>query len=552
MALIDRLNPLIALGIRQRLRRRSLISSGLVTLTITSFVYLIIFLTPTERGMMDTATAAKAAFIPILIIQGFILMLLGTGSVASGVVQERESGRLDYHRMTPMSAFAKIIGYLYGLPAREYYMFSLTVPFMLFSVIAGGIPVSSVLHFYFVFFISVMLYHMTGMVAGMVAKKPRRAGWFARGMVILLYIFLPGLAQLGFSFLGYFTVLPTFWGLVHQDLVTVNSIGSAVILKNAEIWRAVPFFTVSLNPALYTFLMQGSLLSLFFSIVYRKWHRETNHAISKVAAATFFTAFQVLAVGSLWPLFSGGRVGTFSLLAGATSANQTLAKFVLVMMLYLLVSLALIFLLVHIITADRHQARKGVRRTRKLSLPRIPFGSDAASGFWVAAVFVITSLVGYLILFHVAGATPHFLRARPSFLAQLLPMAIFAPLVLYMQGLRESWGSRGYFAVLAIVWVIPTMVAMILLAAWSAVLPAMYCASVTPLAGLVYAFGQVFAGDLRGIKGNADTHLSTVLAIGIAFNTALAAWFAYRTRAVRKALHDEVAAEAPTMLPGSR
>ena len=65
-------------------------------------------------------------------------MFLGTGRVASITAEERESGLLDYQRMTPMNPFSKIIGYIFGIPAREYYMFFFTLPFLAHAVLVGN------------------------------------------------------------------------------------------------------------------------------------------------------------------------------------------------------------------------------------------------------------------------------------------------------------------------------------------------------------------------------------------------------------------------------
>ena len=62
-----------------------------------------------------------------------ILMGLGTGQVASGLARERLEQLVDYQRMTPMTPTAKILGYLFGLPIREYFLFALTLPFLAFA-----------------------------------------------------------------------------------------------------------------------------------------------------------------------------------------------------------------------------------------------------------------------------------------------------------------------------------------------------------------------------------------------------------------------------------
>ena len=146
-------------------------------------------------------------------------MFLGTGRVASVTAEERESGLLDYQRMTPMNPFSKIVGYIFGLPAREYYMFLFTIFFLLHCVVAGKIPWDNVFQLYAVFFCSVILYHLTAHAVGLVVPKPRAASWVSRIVVLGLYVALPGLGQAGISFLSFLTILPTYFGKYFQSYI---------------------------------------------------------------------------------------------------------------------------------------------------------------------------------------------------------------------------------------------------------------------------------------------------------------------------------------------
>ena len=129
LSFASRFNPLVIKGIRERLRIKQLIAWGLFALIITSFAYLTAYLEASDSqwvyddemeewipGKPSPINGARAAFPVLLIAQGFILLFLGTGRVASGTAEEREIGLLDYQRMTPMNPFAKIVGYLFGLP----------------------------------------------------------------------------------------------------------------------------------------------------------------------------------------------------------------------------------------------------------------------------------------------------------------------------------------------------------------------------------------------------------------------------------------------------
>ncbi len=74
--------------------------------------------------------AYRAAFLPMFLIQVVLMMFIGTGSVTAGISQEYEDGMVDYHRLTPMTPMAKIVGYLFGLPIREWFLFAVTSVFI--------------------------------------------------------------------------------------------------------------------------------------------------------------------------------------------------------------------------------------------------------------------------------------------------------------------------------------------------------------------------------------------------------------------------------------
>ena len=316
------MNPLIIKGFRERLRVKQLIAWGLFALIVTSFAYMTSYLEGRDQsgyydheleewsqGEPSPINGARAAFPILLGIQGFILLFLGTGRVASGTAEEREVGLLDYQRMTPMNPFSKIVGYLFGLPAREYFMFGITLPFLLHAVIVGEISPGKTIHLYTVFFSCVLLYHLTAHVTGLVVSKPRAASWVSRMVVLGLYVVLPGLGQAGFSFLSFLTLLPTYFGLMKEELKPVNKpeYGFDFWQDSREFWQEVPFFDLTLSPSLFTVLMQGLLLAALLTTAYRKWRNENLPAFSKTFGIGFFAVLQFLLLGCLWQLYGEGE-----------------------------------------------------------------------------------------------------------------------------------------------------------------------------------------------------------------------------------------------------
>ena len=114
------MNPLILKGIRERLRTKHLIASGLFSLILSATLYLSAYFNGMQESAWSTEiksvrtmsenpiNGARNAFPLLLGFQGFLLMFLGTGRVASITAEEKETGLLDYQRMTPMSPFQKL------------------------------------------------------------------------------------------------------------------------------------------------------------------------------------------------------------------------------------------------------------------------------------------------------------------------------------------------------------------------------------------------------------------------------------------------------------
>ena len=305
-------------GIRERLRIKHLIAAGLFPdcfrnhlfhrLPQRSQRWLELQSANRSNGTKRSLSGSRArhAFPFLLSLQGFYLMFLGTGRVAAITAEEKESGLLDYQRMTPMNPFSKIWGYLLGLPAREYYMFALTLPFLLHCIIVGELAFENVLHLYFVFFSSVVLYHLTAHAIGLVVPKPRAASWVSRIVVLGLYVFLPAFGQAGISFLSFLTILPTYFGKMLPELISLdNSDYDYYRWENdmIDFWQDVPFFGTEISPSLFTLIMQGLILAALLVTAYRKWRNESLPAFSKTSGLIIFAVFQFLLLGSCGPSF---------------------------------------------------------------------------------------------------------------------------------------------------------------------------------------------------------------------------------------------------------
>lgn len=449
-------NPILVKCIRARLRLKHALPWGLVTVSIATFLTTLVYWNGVEHQLLEPAEAALATLPPLVVLQGVLLMLLGTGAVASGMVRERSEGLLDHHRMTPMRPTAKILGFLFGLPAREYFLFLLTLPFVAFATWKGGLEPEKLAHFYSIFFLSVVLYHLTGMVAGMLSKRSRRAAVFAQVMVVLLYFVLPQLHFVGIPFFEYLTARPTFFRLIGDELGR-GDLGAASA-AGFVLPRRVPFFDLRLHPSLYAALVQSFVVGVLFTIVHRKWAHESSHPFSKVGAVLVHTVVTVLLAAGLWPLVRDREVllAAFPHLRRGGEEEAVFALYVATVVACLL-SFAFAVLLVATTTPSRGTRLAALRRARKRGRRRPRLGEDGASSLWVAlAAAFVTLLAGALWLREVAAA-PGFLLSLPAGWARWAPGVLFVAALFFVQGSMERFGGRGLFVVAFTSWVLPVL-----------------------------------------------------------------------------------------------
>ena len=479
------MNPLILRGIRERLRGKHMIAAGLFSLILCSTIYLSAYLDGADsqwrldpetneykQGEPSPIDGARQAFTYLLALQGFFLMFLGTGRVAAITAEEKESGLMDYQRMTPMNPFSKILGYLFGLPAREYFMFAITLPFLLHCMIVGELSAENVLHLYFVFFSSVVLYHLTGHVIGLVVPKPRAASWVSRIVVLGLYVVLPAFGQAGISFLSFLTILPTYFGKMLPELISLDNGGYRRWENDMiDFWQDVPFFTTEISPAFFTLIMQGLLLTALLITAYRKWRNDSLPAFSKTSGIIIFAVFQFLLLGSLWPFFSEGKAS--GLLGESLSLDNDPAMpyLIAVQSIFFGLSILGILTLVNTCCPNRHLHLKGVQRARRLGLRSIPMTADESRGTWFVLVLSAMVCVVHGILLSQAQESNLFFieseiglswTVKIGFGTFLLPSLLVIACSLYLQAARELWFSLGFWGFIGLLWITPLLACLVL------------------------------------------------------------------------------------------
>ncbi len=452
-------NAILRKCARSRVRLGHMLSWGTVVFTITAAISAGIYFTGTERELLEVQEAARAVILPVLIIQAIIVMGLGTGAVAAGIAIERDSGNIDYHRMTPMPATAKILGFLIGLPMRHYFLFAVTLPFLAFGVIVGGFPLMKLALFYLVFASSVLTYHFTGMTVGLLAKRPWQAALFSTGSLFVLYFILPNLSRLGVTFFEFLTIRPTLFGMVFEEIEAARP-GMGGMAQQAvsglDSFRPVPFFNTTLHPITFTLVVQLSLIATMFVIVRRKWMSPDNHALSKIQSMVAYLGVLFFLGASVWPDVTD--IGVFREVLSGFGGDPTDEAPEIFFVLMIICSLVCGMSAIGVLSASTpsvHTIRAGVRRTRRLGLPRIGFNQDAASSLPVALLVVFSTIVGMIVLFRGAASAGFTIESVPSGEAFLLPLLLIAFCVLFIQGVMERVSARAAAIALFLAWAPP-------------------------------------------------------------------------------------------------
>ena len=518
-------NPILLRYLCSRMRWSGLSAALILTLVVTVFTFVISYNGAVRFSYESSLNAYRAAFLPVFLIQVIIMMFLGTGSVASGITQEYEDGMVDYQRLTPMSPMAKIVGYLFGLPIREWFLFAVTSFFIGIIVVKGKIPLESVWHVYSVFFLSILLYHLMALVVVHSMKKKRVAGRVIQLLVVVLYFVFPLMSQFGLVFFEYLTVRPILKESMLEYIPEKASIRGLLDLDGGS--STVPFFDHQFRAWSFSLMLMSSLTISFLLMLRRRWKDVTSHLMSKPFALMFFGFFMFFLIGNTLPVAKEGDMSIYkSVIELREKAlierveqlksndlrlpahvlrleefrknhkNKTkLADAPVAQTLFGTVCVMFACLVVYIVTPRHEKYLLGLRRSRNLKKKWIPWHWDEAPGLLstlcVMAILAAT-LFSFSTTFYSAPTMPDKIRALTPFIPVVCAFAAVVVLVFYL--VYEAWENKGLFLLLLFVWILPVMVTMVIGLQSNHFSTMVWVSSVSPVAA--YGFGMTDAFTL--------------------------------------------------------
>jgi len=523
-------NPILLRYMRSRLRWSSIAASLVITLVITIFTFAITYTVADELvSNGDVYDFFRACFLPLFVIQVLIMMFIGTGSVANGIIQEYDDGMIDYQRLSPMSPMAKIVGYLFGLPIREWFLFGVTSIFIGIIVYYGKIPWSSIWRVYSVFFLSIILYHLIALVVVHSMKKKRVAGKGIQFVVLVLYIVFPLLSQFGLVFFEYLTVRP----ILKEHILDYipEEVGMRRFLDLDGSSASVPFFDYQFKSWGFSIMLMSSLIISFLFMLTRKWKDVTSHLMSKPFALVFFGFFMLFLIGNTLPIAKEGemsvtrsfrKTGVKALeaqIASITKGTEDYIKAVenlkeyrntvnvnssldapIAQTVFGAVCLSFACMVVYIVTPQNEKYLLGLRRARNLKKRWIPFHWDESSGL-LATLLVASMMAGALYIFSTTLYTAPMMSVTTQKMLPFLPMVcLYAALVVIVFYLvYEAWENKGLFLLILFVWVLPLLVATVVAVRTSNLSSVVWISSVSPLAAYGYGMSTVTWLPVRAV-----------------------------------------------------
>ena len=434
-------NPILVKHARSRLRRRDLFPSIVAVVIVAGCIV---------WGASATNNIKNGVgFVALLAFQSALLFLVGTSSVASSIAHARDSGMMDFHRISPQPPLSTALGFLLGGPIREWLLFACTIPFSLFFVTKGSPPMKSWLLIFITTLTTTLLYHCVAATAGMLVAKPRNVG--AMVIVSLWFLYCAALAGLKVAFL---TLIP---------------VACHGVLPRSSLWldyvhRGLPtFYRSRWDPFWLSLLHQVPLIVFLFIACVRKMRHGGVLAYSKPLAVVFHVVLAFLIAGDLW----GMRLDP-----GTAHVVGT----------YLLTTAALLLTLA--ITPKAGQFATGVRRARKAGLLNQPPWSDLSSNWVAVLAFAALVEIGSALC---GGGTEG--KMTETTITSVL---VGACTVVYFGAARQCFelrfarSSGPYFLLfLFFVWIVPTLIGAIMAPwdlQWSKVVGA-----ISPLAGIGFA-----------------------------------------------------------------
>jgi hypothetical protein len=400
-------NPIFIKHVRSRLRIQPLATSIVVVLV---FCLCIAWAGYRLRTFQD-----GRAFEYLLMLQGILLMIMGASQVSAAVGGAKNSGILDFHRVSPLTSTELTLGFFFGAPIREYVLFACTLPFSALCLAMGVPSVYGFLQFMVLLFATAWVFQGMALLNALAFK----VSGSSRGAVVLVLFFVVWI---------------------------VNGLRMGRAIPTAAVFDEDPrlsFFGWQLPWLGVVLLYQVPLLFFLFLAGRRKMDSARNHPLSKPQAVAALVTVATLVLGWMW--------------------QHEHYEVLEIVGLYILVVAAI--LLAIMVTPSQAEYYKGLWRAQKQGRRSIPPWEDLAVNWtFLALVSLIVLAAASLERYgrpdvDAFGGVP--IGGWGSFpLAIATGVLVVAYFGLALQFFLLRFAGRGqtYFALfLFLIWIVPVL-----------------------------------------------------------------------------------------------
>jgi hypothetical protein len=445
-------NPILVKHARSRLRIHALAVSVAVVVVLS----LCIMWGGYELNWLVTGRA----FEMLLLLQAIILIMIGASQVSTAVAGARASGILDFHRISPMTPRALVLGFFFGAPIREYVLFASTLPFAVFCLAFGAPTAGPLARLLILLVASAWFFHGLTLLNGLVIKsRPSPRGAVVATVVVIL--------------------------LLVNALRMSRIFPSSILFEDGQ---QLSFFSWSLPWLAVVLLDLGAALFFMDRAACRMMESERNHALSKPQALAGMATTAVLLSGAIW--------------------RRQQIEVLLTVSLYLLSIVAIVLVLV--VTPTAAEYWKGLWRALKQEHKRLRWWHDLALNqvflLIICTLVLVTASIGWSgAVDPVAMQSFNRMTARAYSLATAAAVLVVAYFGLAYQYFTLRFGARGrvFFSLfLFLFWLIPLLGGSILAAASSAMggdIVGRVVVSASPIVGIgmtAYSNGETDDGML--------------------------------------------------------